>query len=166
MADISGKSYASVIEATEFFQFLVGGSIWLSADSSDKDASLVQATALLDSYFTWSGSISSDNQPLRWPRTGAISADGLEIPDDVIPKLLKDATMYLAYYLIKSGGLITSTNDIDSLKIGPITLDFAELNHSETNQLIPEYIVRLLQSLGSYTGPVSSTKAYNVKAMR
>lgn len=74
----------------------------------------------------WKGRRAHDNQPLAWPRMG-VRIDGRVVPDDEIPKLLKDAQAQLAIYangtdlLPQSDGRITTSE-----KVGPIEVQYAE----------------------------------------
>ena len=164
MTDLTNKSYASVLQADEYFQFIVGGQSWLTQSIDAKEAALVQASQLLDSNFDWFGEIATQTQELRWPRTQVRGTDNIDLTG-IIPKELRNATMDLANHLLKSGGINLTPNNLDSLKVGPITLDFEKVP-SDNDQLIPSSIVKAINVLGFYRGPTLSNSAYNVQVVR
>lgn len=159
------NSYLDAAEATQILSETIGNESWIALNDSVKLASLIQASQLLDSNFDWVGEIATDIQTLRWPRKNVLDRDGREIPSDIIPNDVKIATAQLAAYLVKSKGLNSVPNNVESLKVGPISLSF-DSTESVNEQLVPRYIIALLSSLGSYSGPSDSSSAYNVKAIR
>lgn len=159
------NSYLDVAEATQILSETIGNESWLALTDSVKLASLIQASQLLDSNFDWTGEISTDVQTLRWPRKNVIDRDGRLTPSDVIPNDVKLATAQMAVYLTKSKGINSIPNNVESLKVGPISLSF-DSKESINEQLVPRYIIALLNYLGGYTGPSDSSSAYNVKAIR
>lgn len=157
----TANSYISVAEADVFFANSVGNTAWLTSAAS-KEASLIEATRILDSQFKWVGFIANNDQALRWPRTDAYDADGRMISAVTVPKLIKDATCNLAYFLLQSGGLNQTQSDLKGLKLGPIDLKFIE---GQSVIGVPKYIVKSLQSLGQYEGYVEGS-VYSVNAIR
>lgn len=159
------QSYLTVQEATELLSNTIGAESWLSLTESNKNASLIQASFLLDSNFDWFGSITDQAQELRWPRTGVVDRDNRQIPSDTIPQSVKHATVLMALHLTKAGGISTVTTNLKSLKVGPISLSM-DSDESITNQVVPKMIVSLLNSLGFYTGLSDNSTAYNVQVLR
>ena len=159
------NSYLDVAEATQILSETICNESWLALTDSVKLASLMQASQLLDSNFDWVGEISTDTQTLRWPRKNVTDRDGRLIPSDIIPNDVKLATAQMAVYLTKSKGINSIPNNVESLKVGPISLSF-DSKESINEQLVPRYIISLLSSLGGYTGPSDSSSAYNIKAIR
>jgi len=88
--------------------------------------------------------------------------DGRLIDPAVIPKILKDATCNLAYYLIQNGGLNQAQSNLKGLKVGPIDLKFSE---GKSVVGVPKFIIKSLQSIGLYEGFVEGS-IYNVNAVR
>ena len=159
------QSYLSVQEATELLTNTIGAESWLSLTDANKNASLVQASFLLDSNFDWHGSITDQAQELRWPRTGVVDKDNRPIPSDTIPQSIKYATALMALHLTKAGGISTVATNLKSLKVGPISLSM-DSEESVTSQVVPKMIVSLLNSLGFYTGLSDNSTAYNVQVLR
>ena len=159
------QSYLTVQEATELLSNTIGAESWLSLTESNKNASLIQASFLLDSNFDWLGSITNQSQELRWPRTGVVDRDNRQIPSDEVPQSVKYATVLMALHLTKAGGISTVTTNLKSLKVGPISLSM-DSDESITSQVVPKMIVSLLNSLGFYTGLSDNSTAYNVQVLR
>lgn len=159
------QSYLTVKEATELLTNTIGAESWLSLTESNKNASLIQASFLLDSNFDWVGSITDQAQELRWPRTGVVDRDNRQIPSNTIPQSIKYATALMALHLTKAGGISTVTTNLKSLKVGPISLSM-DSDESITSQVVPKMIVSLINSLGFYTGLSDNSTAYNVQVLR
>ena len=83
------QSYLTVEEATELLTNTIGAESWMSLTDTNKNASLIQASFLLDSNFEWLGSITDQDQELRWPRTGVVDRDNRQIPSDPVPHSVK-----------------------------------------------------------------------------
>ena len=158
---VEANSYADVAYADDFFSNTIGNDSW-PAILSNKEAALIESTRILDSQFDWLGIIASNEQALRFPRKALYDVDGRLIPETIIPKLLKDATCNLAYYLLENGGLNQTQSDLKGLKIGPIDLKFTG---GVSVIGVPKFVVRSLQSLGQYQGYVEGS-IYNVNAVR
>lgn len=87
-------------------------------------------------YYTsrqWTGSIATDTQALAWGRIGMYDRLGREIPSNVIPQELKDATSELAGQLGNTD--LTLDNDISvqgitRVKAGSVELQFKEMIES------------------------------------
>lgn len=158
-------SYLTMDEATDILTYTVGSEPWLSLPDTNKNASLVQASFLLDSNFDWMGSVTDQSQELRWPRTGVFDRDGRPIPSDTVPKELNQAVALMALHLSSAGGISTVSTNLKSLKVGPISLSM-DSDESISSQVIPKMIVSLLNSLGFYVGLSDNSTAYNVKVLR
>lgn len=159
------QSYLSIEEATELLTNTIRAESWMSLTDTNKNASLIQASFLLDSNFDWFGSITDQVQELRWPRMGVVDKDNRQIPSDVIPQSVKYATALMALHLTKAGGISTVATNLKSLKVGPISLSM-DSEESVTSQVVPKMIVSLLNSLGFYTGLSDNSTAYNVQVLR
>ena len=159
------QSYLSVQEATELLTNTIGAESWMSLTDTNKNASLIQASFLLDSNFDWFGSIADQSQELRWPRTGVVDRDNRQIPSNTVPQSIKYATALMALHLTKAGGISTVTTNLKSLKVGPISLSM-DSDESITSQVVPKMIVSLINSLGFYTGLSDNSIAYNVQVLR
>lgn len=177
MADIvatpgssTANTYADLDYAADYFDTRLGSSAFVDEEDEDKQiASLIQATRILDSSFDWNGWVATDDQALRWPREGAVNYDQAfgpnsmydfdssltaYFPNDVVPKQVKDATCELAIYLLEQGGYAGAINDLSSVRVGPIRIDF---NENTANYAIPNTVLEMLHHMGMYTGTVGGS---------
>lgn len=124
----NANSYASVAEATTFFEGHLYGSAWTDADAATQAAALVMATRTLDTLVEWSGAVVTSTQALQWPRSGMYYRNRVyPIPNTEVPADLKNAVAEFARQLIV--GDRTADNDVEanklrSLKAGPVELEF------------------------------------------
>lgn len=121
---VDANSYVSVVEATDYFNLSHNRTAWSDAGNSEKERSLAESTRLLDTFVSWYGSIATDTQALRWPRSSVVDPDGRIVSDTIIPKAIKDITCELAYSILKNSGFDISENTVDKLRVGPINIDF------------------------------------------
>ena len=159
------KSYIDIAEALAILADTVGSESWILLTDQEKQASLVQSTFLLDSSFNWAGTISTNEQELRWPRSNVYDRDDRLVPSDIIPNQIKQATALMALHLSQAGGISSVSNNVKSIKVGPISIGL-DSEESIDSQIIPRFIISILSSFGDYEGPSSSDSAYNVRAYR
>lgn len=141
----NSNSYALVAEADAYFLTVLGGATWAALATELKENLLIEATRLLDLYYTWNGSRVDDIQRLGWPRMGAYYPDHRPIPEDIIPDAVKYATFDLALYVNTNSGFVMSDNTLDSIKVGPIAIDFLD-NKSPSS--MPKSILTYLAPYG------------------
>lgn len=144
---IDSNSYVSLAEAEAFAPTFMGAT-WPDDDEA-QEAALIEATRVADSYFSFVGTIATDEQALRWPRKGAFDADGRELSDTEIPNALKRAVFRLALYLNDNTGLTMSDSAVTSLKVGSISLAFGE----SSSVSLPQTVIAAFSQLGEYIGP-------------
>ena len=148
VAGIDANSYVSAGDADTFFELRTYSESLDSASDEAKDASLVEATRVIDFSFEFLGSISTQEQALRWPRSSVYDQDNRLYDSAELPKILTDATCDFALYLLQSDLLSDDSADlIDELEIGPIRLDF---DKGREKELIPDTVIDQLNLL-SYT---------------
>lgn len=168
----NSNSYVSVEDADDYFETSIGKPNWSSLSVTDKQKCLIESTRLLDTLIKWKGFIKSDQQALMWPRSYVPNPDSrydnletvLEsyISDDIIPKDVKNATNELAYSLISNNGFQSEENELSSLKVGPISLDF--LDSVKSNGL--PLIVRSMISKWGYYNSLASNSVQTVRLVR
>jgi len=148
------NSYCSLTDADDF---LINGRTstvtWSTATSQDKEKSLRYATYLLDRLFDWKGSVTTNEQALRWPRSGVVDSDGRIINANTIPAILARATSEFAVELLKKDR--ASDNGLLGLgfseaKVGPISIKLDTTKGQET--ILTDAIVELLTELGETNG--------------
>lgn len=159
------RSYVDVAESNAMASSIPKASAWIDLDESLKLSSLSYSSKLLDSFFDWSGVIASEDQELRWPRADVYDRDGRLIDKTIVPQVIKDATFLLALDVSSEEINGSTPGNLESLKVGPISLAF-DTSESKSEQPISANIISMLSNLGSYTGPRNTNAAYNVRAVR
>lgn len=164
----NANSYVTVAEADAFAAERLNSDAWTSATVLQKEAALITATRYIDAlaapykklyptatppYYVirphWTGKPATSTQALAWPRIGMKDLNGNDIPSDVIPKALKDATCEFAIQLLTTNSTADnpiSVQGITSIKAGPVALTFKEIIESHVwpdavlNLLVPSWL--------------------------
>jgi hypothetical protein len=157
------NSYVDQLFASEYFNSRIGSDEWMSAISSVRDSALMMATDILDTNFEWIGDISSDTQSLRWPRKNAIDVDGRDVPENVVPIQIKRASCELAISIIANVGYVAEVNDLDSVKVGPISVNFDQV---VSKYPIPKKVLDILSHYGDYQGSVGGRTITTTSVIR
>lgn len=168
------NSYVSVEEATAYIDANIhAGPSWDALDLISQQRLLIWSTRYLDDRADWEGtpttapqtdfygaygtsnivaSFSSTTstpatQPLRWPRNCVVDRDGVPIPNNVIPKQLRDATSEMARFLIADDR--SAERAQDGLKM--LKADVVELQFKPDYFLpkVPGQISYILRGLGT-----------------
>jgi hypothetical protein len=140
----NSNTYISVDDA-DAYHALRGNDAWFLATLPAKESALIKAAFyLVAKYRTrWRGIRVKREQALDWPRAGVITEDffdpqtdprpalfpnlAYEVPEDEIPKEIKDAQCEIALRII--GGTdplpdISSGGDIKKLVAGPVSVEY------------------------------------------
>lgn len=180
----SANSYVSVSDADDYFAAHLDGSFW-AIPTARKQAALVQATNRLDME-GYEGLPTTDlpGQRLQWPRKYILDRDtdfdgypyvtetatitytlgGSYLPDNVIPKELKDATCEMALHYLKqsAGEFSVDDNDLETLskyKLGP--MDFTIRDGIKADRL-PTKVKNLLTAIGYMAWDSPSNKGLTI----
>lgn len=132
---------------------------WTSASSTQREQALIWATFLLDVSFEFYGFKNTVTQALRWPRSGAVDADGYALSSTAIPKLIEKATATLALSLLGSDRTAEPSIlglGISEARVGPL---FAKITEQAVKELIPEDVQALLIPLGTMKAGASQGSA-------
>jgi len=141
------NSYVSVLDADDYYSVDPYFAItWSALLTVAKQNLLAWATRVLDQKVVWEGTKTVDASALRWPRSGLVDRDGIEIVENIIPLQVVQATLELAKHLNASD--ITSSQDIEFLK--HIRIDVLELDYQENvgQPALPSQINAILEPLG------------------
>lgn len=139
------NSYVTVAEADLYFADRLDASAWTSADATSKAQALVTATNVLDDM-SWTGTAISESQPLAFPRNGNyfdprlgsyIYMDGIEVPARILY-----AVSEMAQHLLNNDGMLDDTGSVDTIAVGPITL-----NNIKKPSLIPAVAKKMITPL-------------------
>jgi hypothetical protein len=124
--------------------------------ASQREASLIMATRLLDSAMEWKGWKTEETQALRWPRTGVTNPDGAQFDPDTYPFLLEHATVELALVLLTRDTTARPTAlglGVTEVKLGPMS---AKIDSKAQEDAIPQSILSILSPLGSIESEAST----------
>ena len=124
--DVYALTVDPVTDATEYLGGSLRGAAWTAASTDDKKRALVEAARMLDRVVTWSGTKTSDAQPLDWPRDGA-TCDGEAIADGTIPDEVAFAEFELANLLLADTSIATGSgtgSNVRSAKAGSAAVEF------------------------------------------
>jgi hypothetical protein len=144
---VDSTSYASTDYADDYFEPTSSAAVWAALTDEKKEYLLAWATRFLDQKATWKGTISSETQALRWPRTGAYTKDRIAIGGTVVPRQLKDATCEVAKYLIENDPTAGATVDqFKKLVVDVIEIEFQD---QTTQSSFPTIINSILGGIGA-----------------
>jgi hypothetical protein len=158
----NANSYADVPDGDAFHEAHLYASDWTGANVATKTAALVFATRLIDAHYQFRGFRAHDPQALQWPREFARNDDALPqpvflsvaareeyFPSNVVPKLLRDATIETARELIKTNR--TDDPQGEGLAVmsltGTLSLTF---DKHDRPPVIPHVAQAMLSKLGTY----------------
>ena len=141
---VGENTFITVSDADSFWSDL-NDSDWSNADQAEKESALRKATVFIDKEYEWPGHIADDTQKLSWPRDNAYDDEGRHLTD--IPQAVKDATAYLAGQQVKGNEIFQvrgKDNRIQSLKAGPVEIEYEEHAQAET---IFDYLRSILSDI-------------------
>lgn len=144
----SANSYVAVEIADAYFLESFDRQAW--ADSASKEALLVTASRMLDTFMRWDGLKATSEQAMDWPRIGAYDRDGRQYASDVIPVAVQRATMELAYHMLSNGGLSFEEQSLDRVKVGTVDISFSE---NSVDSGIPRFVEAIVSHVGTTVLP-------------
>lgn len=148
------NSYITVSEANQYFTNRAFSGDWDDVD--DQSALLITASQQLDWYVKWKGTKATSEQGMDWPRNGVSDELGKPIPNDVIPKAVKQAVAELA--MSSFDGDRTADDDLAGLAmVQASTLKVQTDGGGSTStakDAIPEKIWKILDGLALRSGGV------------
>lgn len=142
------NSYITVEEADDILSVNMHSiAEWTALTTEQKEGLLAWASRYLDERTRWFGAKTVEPSGLRWPRTGVIDRDGIQIAEDEIPKQLRIAAAEMARYMMAQDR--TMERDQDGLV--RLKADVIELEFKEGYKLpkVPEHMQYLLLGLGA-----------------
>ena len=71
----SSNAYCTLAEAETYMEARLHKADWTAAADATKNSAIVWATRLLDEGLEWDGTVYSEEQALRWPRTGVYTRE-------------------------------------------------------------------------------------------
>ena len=146
------NSYVSVSDADDFFAakyIPADDDQWSDLDEAIKQALLCSATRVLET-FEYGGLKNSRTQPLKWPRQGMYTNEGVAWPHSTVPEPMKQALCEQAYWLWTEKDRVlddTTMMQVDTFKAGPLNL---KLRKNAVVYISPEAL-GLINSMGTGT---------------
>lgn len=156
--DVSSNAYASVATITTYAQDRVAdptvATNWVALTEAQKAMYAVNASVALDNAAEWIGEKYDADQILDWPRYDAC-VDGYYIDSTIYPIKLIEAACEMALWLMANSGQVPVSSGavFDSIKIGPITVDYNEQSGVPSRQYFPDNVAALLRDLGTLSQP-------------
>jgi hypothetical protein len=158
------NTYISLADADTYFEGRLSVSTWTGADDATKNAALVQAARILDSYISWLGYKTDADQAMQWPRWGICyhGSRYYECPgepqgwiyaleSDTVPQEIRDAQCELALVLISQDTQAVS----DTAGYSQISVEGAvdlQVNPGDRVKEIPGHVFSLVSHLGTRKG--------------
>jgi hypothetical protein len=144
--------YADLADADAYFAERNVTS-WITAAAADREAALLKATAYLDGRYRWIGALADAAQPLGWPRTGAVDAEGRT--HSGIPGRVKHACSELAWIALTRdlAPMAERGGQVVSEQVGSVSIRYAD--DASIHRLYP-FVDLLLTGLvrGATAAPV------------
>lgn len=154
----SANSYVDLAEMLEYVSTRVPDqavtTAWTALTTDQQSMYVVNATRSLDSSCEWLGELYYREQKLDWPRTG-VWVDGWLQPETEVPHQVKEATCEMAIWSMSNNGLVAvgQNASFDSIKVGPINIDFNERVGGSADKYFPDIVAMLLRDFGTMTNP-------------
>jgi hypothetical protein len=115
---------------------------------------VVNATRSVDASCDWIGYKYSRDQKMDWPRYD-VWVDTFMLDVTIVPAAVKEATCEMAIWSMSNNGLVAVGQNaaFDSIKVGPINIDFSEAVGGSSDKYFPDIVAMLLRDLGSMSNP-------------
>lgn len=158
----ANNSYVSLAASDEYVATRVPDAAvqaaWEAITDELKGAYLVNASRTLDALCDWIGDKYSADQGLRWPRSNAY-VDGFLLSSTTFPEAVMEATVEMAVWSMTNEGEVSTNSNAqyDSIKVGPIAIDFNEGADIPAKSYYPDIVAMLLRDYGGITPPDSAS---------
>jgi len=143
--------------------------LWDALDVEVQRTYMVNATRFLDYAVEWIGDRYSRDQRLDWPRVNAFF-DGYYLDPITFPQQVMDAACEMARWMMENDGVISVAQNaaFDSIKVGPIAIDFNENVSGTKDKYFPDVVAYILSGLGTVQPPdiPGSNRLKQVKLQR
>jgi len=141
----SSNSYASVAEASDYFDGRLDAADWTTATTTAQQSALVMATRRLDTE-DFVGSPASVTQALKFPRYYVPNDYGSWEDGAAIPVRIKHATYEIALAVLKDTAFLADSGleAFNQVTIGTLT---ATPRHDRRAASLPAHVVRILRGL-------------------
>ena len=154
----SANSYVSLAEMLDYVTTRVPDSsvltAWTALTADQKAMYVVNATRSIDSSCEWFGLKYSRDQRMDWPRYD-VWVDSFMLDVTIVPQAVKEATCEMAIWTMSNNGLVAVGQNaaFNSIKVGPINIDFNESVGGSADKYFPDIVAMLLRDLGVMSNP-------------
>lgn len=161
VAGADANSYLELDDADAYHDAHPYAETWDAASADQKNRALVTATRLLDTSYTWKGSVVGSTQALLWPRVGVVGPNGYEEAHNAIPVRIMNATAELARQLLDEDRTADSeveAKGLTELTVGSIGMKF----RSASSKPIPDAVEALVKPyvlVSNRFGPITVQRA-------
>ena len=145
----TSNAYATEAETTAYLETRPNSASWTDGSADDKARAVITATWLMESLLDYTGSITTLEQALNWPRSGVSDREGRYLDQDTVPALIKRAMAELALYLLVSDRLADPGvlgQGFSQAKLGSMEVT---VDPSQVLAYIPGHIIAMLDGLAS-----------------
>lgn len=118
--------YGDPAFVTAYMAASTRGAAWAAADELTQKQACVSFTRTLERQ-VWQGTKTDGAQPLAWPRTGLIYADGTDVDPDTIPMQFLDGFCEGCLALIEGASIETAAStesNVASLQAGSVAITY------------------------------------------
>lgn len=167
------NTYVGTAEMTEYLSTRVPDqtllATWENLDPDPQAMLLVNASRSLDMIATWIGYKYSAHQGMDWPRYGAVYEGYILNIETPAPQPVREATCEMVIWNMQNKGAVSTGQNLayDSIRVGPINIDFNEGAGGTSKTYFPDIIAYLLNGLGSVANPnLPSTNTIKVVSLQ
>lgn len=152
------NSYVGLEEMREYVETRVAdesvAEAWVDLEPAARVRLLVNATRAIDMATHWLGQKYYHRQALAWPRY-QVYVEGFMLETTTIPQRVKEAVMEMAIWSMGNGEAtsVGQNAEFDSIKVGPIAIDFNESAGGTSKTYYPDVVAYLLRGLGEVSNP-------------
>ena len=126
-----------------------------SLSTANAESCLIYATTLLDVQIDWVGTKGTSTQALDWPRDDVSDPNGYAVSTSLIPKFLREATAFYAYYLSQDDRIAESdTFGFKSLKAGSLAM---VIDKYDRKNIMPNPVWEMVMAYGAKASGLSRT---------
>ena len=121
--------YISVADADSYW-LARNDATWAAATTAEKEKALREATQYMDGAYVFIGELTSLNQNLAWPRSGAVITSGnfrdKDFDSDVIPQKVEEACAELALEALSARLRPAEDRNVKREKVDVIEVEYLD----------------------------------------
>jgi hypothetical protein len=146
----NANAYVSVAETDTYYSQHLYSAAWADAALPQREAAIIQATAMVDLLTDFDGVPTTTTQGLRCPRNGLTNREGVAYLNSVIPAGLKRAVCELTRFLLAGDRTVDpDTAGYSSISVGAISVS---IDRSDRPDVLPDIVRLMLSEFGMVGG--------------